>query len=110
MQRRWSDEEGGVNPPEVARIEKTYPDGRLRVLRRYHHVHAMVPRDFKLGPYEILLSDHKDTVQVGRLMGLAEEEENSGSCGCARHWYWDKRKQRKIIVSDRPARRRRLGM
>lgn len=107
------DDEGGANLPEIARVEKVYPDGRLRVLWAYHPAHPDVPRELEFGPYEILLSDHKDTVQVGCLMGFAEVEENCESCESALHWCWDKRykaRQRKIVVSDRPAKRRRLGV
>ena len=107
------DEEGGAKSPEIAKVEKVYPDGQLRVLWAYHPAHLNVPRELEFGPYEILLSDHKDTVQVRCLRGFAEVEENCESCGCAPHWCWNKRykaRQRKIVVDDRSAKRRRLGV
>ena len=107
------EEEGGANSLEIARVEKVCPDGRLRVLWAYHPAHPNVPRDIEFGPYEILLSDHKDTVQVGCLMGFAEVEENCKSCECAPQWCWNKRykaRQRKVVASDRPAKRRSLGV
>lgn len=49
------DDEGGANLPNIARVEKVYPDGRLQVLWAYHPTHPDVPRELEFGPYEILL-------------------------------------------------------
>jgi len=64
------DEEGRAKSSEIAKVEKVYPDGRLQVLWAYRPAHLNIPQELEFGPYEILLSDHKDTVQVRCLMGL----------------------------------------
>ena len=96
---------------EIAKVERIYPNGRLGLLWAYHPVHPHVPREIDFGPYEILLSDHKDTVRVECLMGYVEVEENCKDCERAPHWCWNKQyraKQRKIVSSSRTTKKRKL--
>ena len=78
-------EEGGANLPEIARVKKIYSDGQLQVLWAYYPAHSDISRELKFSPYKILLSDHKDTVQVECLMGFTEVKKNCESCDCASH-------------------------
>ena len=50
-----------------------------------------MPKEFDFGPYEILLSDHKDTIRVECLMGFAEVEENCKNCKDIPYWCWNMR-------------------
>ena len=107
-------EDGGndTDPPEIAKVERVFPDGRLGVLWAYHPNHQDVPKEFEFGPYEILLSDHKDRVKVECLIGYADVSEDCEDCPRVPKWYWNKRymaKQKKILLTGRTAKRRRTG-
>lgn len=105
------DGEGAVQSPEIAKVERINSNGQLGMLWAYHPVHQHVPKDLKFGPYELLLSDHRDTVRVECLMGYVEVEENCKNCEHATHWCWNKRykaKERKVISSSWTAKRRRV--
>ena len=59
-------------PPSLR--SETSTDGRLAILRTYHPHSLNLANDLEFGPREILLSDHKDIVARGCLIGLAVED------------------------------------
>ena len=106
------DREDVASWPEIGKVKRICPDDRLGILWAYHHDHPDVPRECDFGPYELLLSDYKDTVKVECLMGFAEVEEELEDCETTQHWCWNKRykaKQRRIVFRERPGKRRRTG-
>src|SRR4051794_34349939 len=73
---KCEDDEDDENQPWIAKVEGIYANNQLRVLWTYHPSTIDVPKELEFGPYEILLSDHRDTIAVECLMGFAEVEEN----------------------------------
>jgi hypothetical protein len=59
--------------PPLLRSE-TFTDGRLAILWTYHPHSLNLVNDLEFSPLEILLSDHKDIVARGCLIGLAVED------------------------------------
>lgn len=53
---------------------EAFTDGRLAILWTYHPHNLNPANDLEFGPREILLSDHKDVVARGCLIGLAVED------------------------------------
>lgn len=103
-------EDDEIRPP-IAKVDKIYTDGQLGVLWTYHPSSPEVPKG-SFGRYEILLSDHHDTIEVECLMGFAKVEENCQNCYDALDWCWNKRLKvlkRTIIPNEGETKRRRLG-
>jgi len=71
--------------PAIAKVTETFTDGRLAILWTYHPHSLNLANDLEFGPREILLSDHKDVVARGCLIGLAVVEDNRGDCTSAEH-------------------------
>lgn len=111
---RCSDDRGNdANPPEITRVERVLPDGRLGVLWAYHPSHLDVPKKLVFSTYEILLSVHKDTISFECVIGYADVDETCEDCARVVDWCWNKRykaKQRKILLTGLGAKRRRTGV
>lgn len=97
----------------IGKIQKVYAENppRVRVLWAYDPSTVGTAKVTDFGPYEILLSDHSDTVETDCLMGFATVEENCMNCKDAKNWCWNKRYRagEGEIIESRPSKKRKAG-
>ena len=57
----------------------------------YHPETLDLPGILDFRPYEVLSSNHMDTIAPECLMGYAQVEENHINCTASEVWHWNKR-------------------
>jgi hypothetical protein len=97
--------------PWIAKVETILPRGKgLGVLWVYHPHTIPAARETYRGPYEIILSNHQDVIDLESVCGLARVKENCNDCRTRLRWCWKQTYDvhSRKLRSQVPSRKRRM--
>ena len=75
--------------PWIAKVTKVCAGRKLNVFWMYHTYELQEACNTYRGPWEIVSSNHDDTVDLDSVNGLAAVEENCRDCRRQSHWCWN---------------------